>query len=180
MKRREFLEITTSAAAASVLAGCADDPLAPHPVFARPGAVTRTPLHIPPTVAPSGLTLSAAPGTADLGGNRSTTAWLYNGGFPGPTLVAARGDSVTVNFVNGLGQPWRGRVQTYEAIVKGEEIQPPRVPESFKVLIKELRSLGLNAEILDQNEEEIPLAEDDASGYLLPDLGGINLAGFED
>ena len=73
-----------------------------------------------------------------------------------------------------------GRVQTYEAIVKGEEIQPPRVPESFKVLIKELRSLGLNAEILDPNEEEIPLAEDDASGYMLPDLGGINLAGFED
>src|SRR5213592_3395208 len=73
-----------------------------------------------------------------------------------------------------------GRVQTYEAIVKGEEIQPTRVPESFKVLIKELRSLGLNAEILDQNDEEIPLAEDDASGYLLPDLGGINLAGFED
>jgi len=73
-----------------------------------------------------------------------------------------------------------GRVQTYEAIVKGEEIQPPRVPESFKVLIKELRSLGLNAEILDQNDEEIPLAEDDSSGYLLPDLGGINLAGFED
>jgi len=73
-----------------------------------------------------------------------------------------------------------GRVQTYEAIVKGEEIQPPRVPESFKVLIKELRSLGLNAEILDQNDEEIPLAEDDAAGFLLPDLGGINLAGFED
>ncbi|HVA86468.1 MAG TPA: DNA-directed RNA polymerase subunit beta [Candidatus Saccharimonadales bacterium] len=73
-----------------------------------------------------------------------------------------------------------GRVQTYEAIVKGEDIQPPRVPESFKVLIKELRSLGLNAEILDQNDEEIPLAEDDAAGYLLPDLGGINLAGFED
>ena len=73
-----------------------------------------------------------------------------------------------------------GRVQTYEAIVKGEEIQPPRVPESFKVLIKELRSLGLNAEILDPNDEEIPLAEDDAAGYLLPDLGGINLAGFED
>ena len=73
-----------------------------------------------------------------------------------------------------------GRVKTYEAIVKGEEIQPPRVPESFKVLIKELRSLGLNAEILDQNDEEIQLAEDDVSGYMLPDLGGINLAGFED
>jgi DNA-directed RNA polymerase subunit beta len=73
-----------------------------------------------------------------------------------------------------------GRVQTYEAIVKGEEIQPPRVPESFKVLIKELRSLALNAEILDPNDEEIPLTEDDTSGYLMPDLGGINLAGFED
>src|SRR5262249_48869715 len=70
-----------------------------------------------------------------------------------------------------------GRVQTYEAIVKGEDIQPPGVPESFKVLVKELQSLGLNAEILDQNDEEIQLAEDDVSGYMLPDLGGINLAG---
>ncbi len=73
-----------------------------------------------------------------------------------------------------------GRVQTYEAIVKGEEIQPPRVPESFKVLIKELRSLGLNAEILDPNDQEIELGEDDSAVYALPDLGGINLAGFED
>jgi DNA-directed RNA polymerase subunit beta len=72
-----------------------------------------------------------------------------------------------------------GRVQTYEAIVKGEEIQPPRVPESFKVLIKELQSLGLNVEILNENEEEIHFAED-ASAYPLPELGGINLAGFED
>ncbi len=72
-----------------------------------------------------------------------------------------------------------GRVQTYEAIVKGEDIQPPGVPESFKVLIKELQSLGLNVEILNENEEEIHFAED-VSGYPLPDLGGINLAGFED
>jgi DNA-directed RNA polymerase subunit beta len=72
-----------------------------------------------------------------------------------------------------------GRVQTYEAIVKGEDIQPPGVPESFKVLIKELQSLGLSVEILNENEEEIHFAED-ASAYPLPDLGGINLAGFED
>jgi DNA-directed RNA polymerase subunit beta len=72
-----------------------------------------------------------------------------------------------------------GRVQTYEAIVKGEDIQPPGVPESFKVLIKELQSLGLNVEILNENEEEIHFVED-ASAYPLPDLGGINLAGFED
>ena len=72
-----------------------------------------------------------------------------------------------------------GRVQTYEAIVKGEEIQPPGVPESFKVLIKELQSLGLNVEILNENDEEIRFVED-VSAYPLPDLGGINLAGFED
>ena len=53
-----------------------------------------------------------------------------------------------------------GRVQTYEAIVKGEDIQAPGVPESFKVLIKELQSLGLSVEILNENEEEIHFAED--------------------
>jgi DNA-directed RNA polymerase subunit beta len=72
-----------------------------------------------------------------------------------------------------------GRVQTYEAIVKGEEIQSPGVPESFKVLIKELQALGLSVEILNENEEEIRFVED-TSSYPLPDLGGINLQGFEE
>ena len=72
-----------------------------------------------------------------------------------------------------------GRVQTYEAIVKGEEIQAPGVPESFKVLIKELQALGLSVEILNENEEEIRFVEDTGS-YPLPDLGGINLQGFEE
>jgi DNA-directed RNA polymerase subunit beta len=72
-----------------------------------------------------------------------------------------------------------GRVQTYEAIVKGEEIQSPGVPESFKVLIKELQALGLSVEILNENEEEIRFVEDTGS-YPLPDLGGINLQGFEE
>ena len=73
----------------------------------------------------------------------------------------------------------KGQFQTNVAIVKGEDIQPPGVPKSFKVLIKELQSLGLNVEILNENEEEIHFAED-VSAYPLPDLGGINLAGFED
>jgi DNA-directed RNA polymerase subunit beta len=72
-----------------------------------------------------------------------------------------------------------GRVQTYEAIVKGEEIQSPGVPESFKVLIKELQALGVSVEILNENEEEIRFIEDTGS-YPLPDLGGINLQGFEE
>ncbi|MFZ9476839.1 MAG: DNA-directed RNA polymerase subunit beta, partial [Candidatus Limnocylindrus sp.] len=70
-----------------------------------------------------------------------------------------------------------GRVQAYEAIVKGERIQAPGVPESFKVLVKELQSLGINVEILNAEDEEIELLED-PGGYATPNLG-INLSGFE-
>jgi DNA-directed RNA polymerase subunit beta len=69
-----------------------------------------------------------------------------------------------------------GRVQTYEAIVKGEDIQPPGVPESFKVLIKELQSLGLSVEVLNEQEQEIRFAED--ATFATPDLG-INISGLE-
>ncbi|HEY5639888.1 MAG TPA: DNA-directed RNA polymerase subunit beta, partial [Dehalococcoidia bacterium] len=70
-----------------------------------------------------------------------------------------------------------GRVKTYEAIVKGEDIQEPGVPESFKVLVKELQSLGLAVEVLNEEEERVMLA--DTSTAELPDLGGIDLSGFE-
>jgi DNA-directed RNA polymerase subunit beta len=60
-----------------------------------------------------------------------------------------------------------GRVKTYEAIVKGENIPEPGVPESFKVLIKELQSLGLDVKVLSEQNEEIAIKEneedDDAS-----------------
>ena len=57
-----------------------------------------------------------------------------------------------------------GRVKTYEAIVKGQNIPAPGVPEAFKVLVKELQALGLDIKILDDKEEEVPLdsiGEDD-------------------
>ncbi len=54
-----------------------------------------------------------------------------------------------------------GRVKTYEAIVKGHNVPQPGVPESFKVLIKELQSLGLDVRVLDKNMEEIELKEDE-------------------
>jgi len=54
-----------------------------------------------------------------------------------------------------------GRVKTYEAIVKGENVPKPGVPESFKVLIKELQSLGLDVKVLDENDVEIPIRESD-------------------
>jgi DNA-directed RNA polymerase subunit beta len=56
-----------------------------------------------------------------------------------------------------------GRVKTYEAIVKGENLPKQGVPESFRVLMKELQSLGLDVSIMDENDEEIELrdTEDD-------------------
>ncbi len=71
-----------------------------------------------------------------------------------------------------------GRVKTYEAIVKGENIMEAGVPESFKVLVKELQSLGLNVEVLTEDDMPVALAED-AAADLLSELEGINLSGFE-
>jgi DNA-directed RNA polymerase subunit beta len=69
-----------------------------------------------------------------------------------------------------------GRVKTYEAIVKGENTLEPGVPESFKVLVKELQSLGLSVEILNEEEEEVSFSEDYSEP--IPSLG-INLSGRE-
>ncbi|WP_342388024.1 DNA-directed RNA polymerase subunit beta [Salinicoccus bachuensis] len=62
-----------------------------------------------------------------------------------------------------------GRVKTYEAIVKGENVPKPGVPESFRVLMKELQSLGLDVNILDDQDEEVEMRdteEDDASNQM--------------
>ena len=53
-----------------------------------------------------------------------------------------------------------GRVKTYEAIVKGQNIPKPGIPESFKVLIKELQSLALDIRVLDKDGKEIDLQQD--------------------
>ena len=53
-----------------------------------------------------------------------------------------------------------GRVKTYEAIVKGEDIPKPGVPEGFKVLVKELQSLGLDLRLYTDKDKEIELKED--------------------
>jgi DNA-directed RNA polymerase subunit beta len=61
-------------------------------------------------------------------------------------------------------------VKTYEAIVKGEPIEPPGVPESFRVLVKELQSLGLAVEVVDAKEEVIQFGREDIEEKL-PSLG---------
>ena len=109
-------------------------------------------------------------GKAQFGGQRfgEMEVWAleaYGAAFILQELLTVKSDDVM------------GRVQTYEAIVKGEDIQPPGVPESFKVLIKELQSLGLSVEVLNDNEEEIRFIEDPAA-YAEPNLG-INISGLE-
>jgi len=57
-----------------------------------------------------------------------------------------------------------GRVKTYEAIVKGENIPEPGVPESFKVLVKEMQSIGLDISVLDEDGDEIDLDDEEDDG----------------
>ena len=58
-----------------------------------------------------------------------------------------------------------GRVRTYESIVKGHNIPQPGVPESFKVLVKELQSLCLDVRVLDKDGSEIELKDDDDDDF---------------
>ena len=58
-----------------------------------------------------------------------------------------------------------GRVRTYEAIVKGHNVPAPGIPESFKVLVKELQALCLDIKVLDAKGDEIELRDDEDEGY---------------
>jgi DNA-directed RNA polymerase subunit beta len=71
-----------------------------------------------------------------------------------------------------------GRVKTYESIVKGENIPEPGIPESFKVLIMEMRSLSLDVSILSDEKGEIQLRDSDFEDFS-PDLLNVNIEGEE-
>ncbi|CAM3895834.1 DNA-directed RNA polymerase subunit beta [Alkalicoccus chagannorensis] len=73
-----------------------------------------------------------------------------------------------------------GRVKTYEAIVKGENVPEPGVPESFKVLIKELQSLGMDVKMLSSNDEEIDMLELDEDEEQGSDKLNLNLETSEE
>lgn len=92
-------------------------------------------------------------GKAQFGGQRfgEMEVWAleaYGASHTLQEILTVKSDDVT------------GRVRTYEAIVKGENIPEPGTPESFKVLVKELQSLALDVELLDENGEVIELKED--------------------
>jgi DNA-directed RNA polymerase subunit beta len=69
-----------------------------------------------------------------------------------------------------------GRVRVYEAIVKGDNIPEPGIPESFKVLIKEMQSLCLNVEVLDHDGKEVEIREMDEDVYRTTEALGIDLS----
>ncbi len=104
-------------------------------------------------------------GKAQFGGQRfgEMEVWAleaYGAAYTLQEILTVKSDDVV------------GRVKTYEAIVKGENVPKPGVPESFKVLIKELQSLGLDVKVLDENNEEIDLKQtfdDDDMGTVSPD-----------
>ena len=91
-------------------------------------------------------------GKAQFGGQRfgEMEVWAleaYGAAYTLQEMLTVKSDDVV------------GRVKTYEAIVKGENIPEPGVPESFKVLIKELQSLGLDIRLYSENNEELELKE---------------------
>ncbi|QQE78539.1 DNA-directed RNA polymerase subunit beta [Alicyclobacillus sp. SO9] len=93
-------------------------------------------------------------GKAQFGGQRfgEMEVWAleaYGASYTLQEILTVKSDDVV------------GRVKTYEAIVKGENVPEPGVPESFKVLIKELQSLGMDVKILSEDEQEIVMKESD-------------------
>ena len=72
-----------------------------------------------------------------------------------------------------------GRVKVYEAIVKGENIPEPGIPESFKVLVKEMQSLCLNVEVLSSEGVAIEMRDTDEEVFKTVEELGINLSRVE-
>lgn len=109
-------------------------------------------------------------GKAQFGGQRfgEMEVWAleaYGAAYTLQEILTVKSDDVT------------GRVKTYEAIVKGENIPEPGVPESFKVLIKELQSLALDVKVLSEEKQEIEIKE--TVDEELEDLN-VNIEGRED
>ncbi|MGG1519893.1 DNA-directed RNA polymerase subunit beta [Paenibacillus oryzisoli] len=111
-------------------------------------------------------------GKAQFGGQRfgEMEVWAleaYGAAYTLQEILTVKSDDVV------------GRVKTYESIVKGENVPEPGVPESFKVLIKELQSLGMDVKILSGDEEEIEMREADDDDDITSDKLNLNIEGTE-
>jgi len=111
-------------------------------------------------------------GKAQFGGQRfgEMEVWAleaYGAAYTLQEILTVKSDDVV------------GRVKTYESIVKGENVPEPGVPESFKVLIKELQSLGMDVKILTEDEEEIEMKEIDDDDVTSEKLNLDDVDNFE-
>jgi len=111
-------------------------------------------------------------GKAQFGGQRfgEMEVWAleaYGAAYTLQELLTVKSDDVT------------GRVKTYEAIVKGENIPEPGIPESFKVLVKELQSLCLDVKLLSEDNKEIELKESVDDDEQPQGLGAFEIGGDE-
>jgi len=111
-------------------------------------------------------------GKAQFGGQRfgEMEVWAleaYGAAYTLQEILTVKSDDVV------------GRVKTYEAIVKGENVPEPGIPESFKVLIKELQSLALDMSMLSENNQEIDMKETDYNDEP-DDFLDVNIEGEED
>ncbi len=107
-------------------------------------------------------------GKAQFGGQRfgEMEVWAleaYGAAYTLQEILTVKSDDVV------------GRVKTYESIVKGYNIPKPGVPESFKVLIKELQSLGLDVRVLDKDENEIDLSQNFDDEIVIPVVDNTEL-----
>ncbi|MGB9779924.1 DNA-directed RNA polymerase subunit beta [Caldanaerobacter sp.] len=113
-------------------------------------------------------------GKAQFGGQRfgEMEVWAleaYGAAHTLQEMLTVKSDDVT------------GRVKAYEAIVKGENIPEPGIPESFKVLVKELQSLALDVKVITEDGQEIPIKEFEDDDDDVPDATlNINIEGRED
>ncbi|MBO8142607.1 MAG: DNA-directed RNA polymerase subunit beta [Firmicutes bacterium] len=112
-------------------------------------------------------------GKAQFGGQRfgEMEVWAleaYGAAYTLQELLTVKSDDVV------------GRVKTYEAIVKGENVPEPGVPESFKVLIKELQSLGLDVRVLSEDSQEIEIREEEEDISEMARELGIDLHGRDE
>ncbi len=111
-------------------------------------------------------------GKAQFGGQRfgEMEVWAleaYGAAYTLQEILTVKSDDVV------------GRVKTYEAIVKGENIPEPGVPESFKVLIKEFQSIGLDVKILTEDAQEIMIHDTDEDINETAKELDLNVAGVD-
>jgi DNA-directed RNA polymerase subunit beta len=173
-KTRDGERLIGSTGKATLFDGRSGEPF-PHPIsvgymyILKLHHLVDDKIHARSTGPYSMITQQPLGGKAQFGGQRfgEMEVWAleaYGAAYALQELLTIKSDDIV------------GRVKVYEAIVKGENIQEPGIPESFKVLIKEMQSLCLNVEVLNSAGEVVSLRDTDDEAYRAAEELGINIS----